>query len=161
MVLKLKTLKLENWMLDYGLGQQGIFNNEYHRNLYEREAPYYVKEYPLEGQVQLPNGWYLEDKHCFFVVNKKAYRCEVGRFRYTLDMLSNYEKIGNIPNTLLLASLEKKVHGRISKETAGIVRAIEWHQYTLNLKKDLVRHRKMIRELIKQKKLQENTHESN
>lgn len=141
----MKVLQLEDWMLEYAKGEQGLLTHPLYVARYESEKPYFNKQYPYLTDIPLKDGWYC-DEHCFFVVNKKAYKGDKEMFKYKLASLCAFERVGN-PNLVEdLYFLEKRVYGNSTEKTTALYRAVCSHRNTISTRKSFVSMRKKLRD---------------
>lgn len=143
--MKIKRLNLWQWMIKYATGCQGLPLHPHFQMLFERELPYMRERHAFIGIKSLPNGSYLQDKDCFFVVNNHAYKQDPESFIYELNLLNSMEKLPSGRLISLLASTEITIYGEHCENTLTMLKGIEVWKRQLRSKAESSRRIKQMR----------------
>ena len=115
--MNIKRLNLLGWMRDYAEGCQGLLMHPFKQQQFERQLPYLEKSHRYLGTSRLPDGFYLWNDCCFFVVNHKGYAHDKETFKYELELLRKTERLPSGRQLTILVKIEQAHYGRCTEVT--------------------------------------------
>jgi hypothetical protein len=115
--MSIKRLNLWGWMRDYAEGCQGLLTHPFKQQHFERQLPYLEKSHGYLGASKFPDGFYLWNNCCYFVVNHKAYAHDKETFKYELELLRKMERLPSGRQLTLLVRLEQAHYGKCTRRT--------------------------------------------
>ena len=144
--MKIKRLKLWQWMIDYAHGCQGLLKNEHQKRSFDKQYPYLSVSHPFEFISKLPDGFYLlSNSICFFVVNRHAYKHNIEGFKYDLYVLNSMERLPEGSQLNALFKLELSIYGKPSRNTSSMLLGMDNWKRDLKLKTESKRRIKEMR----------------
>lgn len=144
--MKIKRLKLWQWMIDYAHGCQGLLVHEFKQRSFDNQLPYLSVSHPFQFISKLPDGFYLIDKiTCVFVVNKNAYKHDCETFKYEMSMLNFMENLPSGRQLGILKKIEYAIYGKLSTKTQNMLSGMHMWKRDLRLKAKSIRRIKEMR----------------
>lgn len=144
--MKIKRLKLWQWMIEYAHGCQGLLKNEHQQRSFDKQYPYLSVSHPFEFMSKLSDGFYLlNNSTCFFVVNKHAYKHDCETFNYEITLIKNMENLPSGRQLDVLKKIEYSIYGKLSTKTQNMLLGMYMWKRDLKLKTESIRKIKEMR----------------